>query len=42
MSDIEKLLVADDASTEIRIRRLELLWEMNTTTNPITDEENRN
>jgi hypothetical protein len=29
MSEIEKLLMAGYAGTEIRIKRLELLWEMN-------------
>jgi len=41
MSHIEKLLKADDAGAEIRIRRLEVLWEMNSKMNPIADERDQ-
>ena len=41
MSDIEKLFMADHAGTEIRIRRLELLREMNKKMNLIVDEKNQ-
>jgi len=41
MSEIEKLLMADHGGTEIRIRRMELLWEMNKKMNLIGDEKNQ-
>lgn len=41
MSEIEKLLMADHGSTEIRIRRLGLLWEMNEKMNLNADEKNQ-
>lgn len=41
MSEIEKLLMADHGGTEIRIKRLELLWEMNKKMNQIADEKNQ-
>jgi hypothetical protein len=41
MSHIKKLLNAYHPGTEIRIRRLELLWEMNNKMNPITDDKNQ-
>jgi hypothetical protein len=41
MSEIEKLLMADHRGTEIRIKRMELLWEMNKKMNLIEDEKNQ-
>jgi hypothetical protein len=41
MSEIEKLLMADHGSTEIRMKRMELLWEMHEKTNLIVDEKNQ-
>lgn len=41
MSEIKKLLMADYGGTEMRIKRMELLWEMNTKMNLIGDEKNQ-
>jgi hypothetical protein len=41
MSEIEKLLMADHGGTEIRIKRMELLWEFNKKMNQIADEKNQ-
>ncbi|MDP3396950.1 MAG: hypothetical protein Q8S57_09855 [Methanoregula sp.] len=41
MSEIEKLLISDHGSTQIHIKRMGLLWEMNKTMNLFADEKNQ-
>jgi hypothetical protein len=41
MSNIKKLLMAHPCGTEIRVKRLKLLWEINKKMNLIDDEKNQ-